>query len=97
ENIGLVPTTWWPREEVGDNDESKNELHQLFPEGPDPFQTPKPERLMHRIIGIGSDVGDVVLDCFLGSGTTAAVAQKMGRRWIGIEREVSTFETYTVP
>lgn len=55
----------------------------LFP-GASPFATPKPDRLLQRIIHVGSDVGEVVLDCFLGSGTTAAVAQKMGRRWIGI-------------
>ena len=49
------------------------------------FDTPKPERLIERIIHIASNPGDLVLDSFLGSGTTAAVAQKMGRRWIGVE------------
>ena len=49
------------------------------------FETPKPERLIHRILHIATNPGDLVLDSFLGSGTTAAVAHKMGRRWIGIE------------
>ena len=49
------------------------------------FDTPKPERLLQRILHIATNEGDLVLDSFLGSGTTAAVAHKMGRRWIGIE------------
>lgn len=81
---GLVPWTWWPHEEVGHTDESKKEANTLF--GADvSFGTPKPERLMQRILHIASNPGDLVLDSFLGSGTTAAVAHKMGRRWIGIE------------
>ena len=95
--VGLVPTTWWPRDEVGDNDESKGEIQALFPDIGDPFATPKPEKLMHRIIGIASNPGDVVLDSFLGSGTTMAVAHKMGRRWIGVERNDETLDTYAVP
>jgi adenine-specific DNA-methyltransferase len=73
EDEGLVPWTWWPSEEVGHTDEAKKEILALFPDEP-AFDTPKPERLMRRIIEIGSNPGDVVLDCFLGSGTTAAVA-----------------------
>lgn len=81
---GLVPWTWWPHEEVGHTDESKKEANALF--GADvSFGTPKPERLVQRILHIASNPGDLVLDSFLGSGTTAAVAHKMGRRWIGIE------------
>jgi adenine-specific DNA-methyltransferase len=81
---GLVPWTWWPHEEVGHTGEAKQEVNQLF--GAEmSFGTPKPERLMQRIIHIASNPGDLVLDSFLGSGTTAAVAHKMGRRWIGIE------------
>jgi adenine-specific DNA-methyltransferase len=81
---GMVPWTWWPHEEVGHTDESKKEANALF--GADvSFGTPKPERLMQRIIQIASNPGDLVLDSFLGSGTTAAVAHKMGRHWIGIE------------
>lgn len=81
---GLVPWTWWPHTEVGHTDESKKECNALF--GADvSFGTPKPERLVERILHIASNPGDLVLDSFLGSGTTAAVAHKMGRRWIGIE------------
>ncbi|CAJ0703176.1 site-specific DNA-methyltransferase [Burkholderia multivorans] len=81
---GLVPWTWWPHEEVGHTDEAKKESNVLF--GADfSFGTPKPERLMSRILHIASNPGDLVLDSFLGSGTTAAVAHKMGRRYIGIE------------
>jgi len=50
-----------------------------------------------QIIHIGTNPGDIVLDCFLGSGTTAAVAHKMGRRWVGVERSAETVETYAVP
>lgn len=96
EDEGLVPWTWWPQDEVGHNDEAKKEIMELFPLA-EAFATPKPERLMQRIIHIGSNPGDIVLDCFLGSGTTAAVAQKMGRRWVGIERNAETLDTYAVP
>lgn len=81
---GVVPWTWWPCDEVGHTDSSKKEIMALF--GKDNiFDTPKPEALIERIISIGSNPGDLVLDSFLGSGTTAAVAHKMGRRYIGIE------------
>lgn len=81
---GVVPWTWWPSNEVGHTDSSKKEIMALF--GKDNiFDTPKPEALIERIIHIASNPGDLVLDSFLGSGTTAAVAQKMGRRWIGVE------------
>ena len=81
---GLVPSTLWIYQEVGTNGEAKNETIQLFP-GDVPFSTPKPERLIQRILHIATNPGDLVLDSFLGSGTTAAVAHKMGRRYIGIE------------
>ncbi len=81
---GVAPWTWWPSNEVGHTDESKKEIHALFGKK-DAFDTPKPERLMERILHIASDEGDLVLDSFLGSGTTAAVAHKMGRKYIGIE------------
>ncbi len=81
---GLVPWTWWSHDEVGHTDESKKEANLLFG-GDVSFGTPKPERLMQRVIHIASNPDDLILDSFLGSGTTAAVAHKMGRRWIGIE------------
>lgn len=80
---GFVPLTIWFREEVGDNQEAKTEVKKINAE--DVFSTPKPERLIERVLTLGSKPGDIVLDSFLGSGTTAAVAQKMGRRYIGIE------------
>jgi adenine-specific DNA-methyltransferase len=81
---GLVPSTLWTYEEVGTNGQAKAEVTALFNEQT-PFSTPKPERLIERVIHISSNPGDLILDSFLGSGTTAAVAHKMGRRWIGIE------------
>jgi len=92
----LVPRTLWTRDEVGSNRKSKNEIRTLFPGAPS-FATPKPEALMHRILQIGTAPGDIIIDCFVGSGTTAAVAQKMNRRWLAIEREASTIETYALP
>lgn len=80
---GLTPVTIWPREEVGDNQGAKKEMKDLFPE--DPFGTPKPELLLQRILTLASNEGDTILDSFLGSGTTSAVAHKMNRRWIGVE------------
>ncbi len=93
---GLVPRTWWTHTEVGHSQEAKREIQALF-SGASPFATPKPERLMQRIVHISTGPDDTILDCFLGSGTTAAVAQKMGRRWVGIEREPSTVDTYALP
>ena len=80
----IVPNTWWGHDEAGHTDEAKKETQALF--GTESvFDTPKPERLLQRILHIATNPGDLVLDSFLGSGTTAAVAHKMGRRWIGIE------------
>ncbi|HEY3524975.1 MAG TPA: site-specific DNA-methyltransferase [Nitrososphaeraceae archaeon] len=81
---GIVPWTWWPHEEAGHTDESKREIQDLFGKT-DTFDTPKPERLISRIIHIATNPGDIVLDSFAGSGTTGAVAHKMGRRWIMVE------------
>lgn len=91
---GLVPKSMWTADEVGTNNHAKGEIHALFP-GVDPFSTPKPERLLQRIIHIGSNPGDIVLDPFGGSGTTAAVAHKMGRRWVTCELLEDTFESFT--
>lgn len=80
---GVVPMTLWLREEAGDNQEAKKEIKTLF--DTEVFDTPKPERLIERIITLGSNTEDWILDSFLGSGTTSAVAHKMNRKWIGIE------------
>jgi len=93
---GVVPRTWWPAEEVGSNQRAKRDhLRKLLPEI-EPFATPKPEELIQRVFQISTSPGDVVLDSFLGSGTTAAVAHKMGRRWIGIEVQYSC-DTHIIP
>ena len=84
EHEGRMSWSWWPNSDVGNTQESKKEVITLFG-GEDAFGTPKPERLLERVLHIASKPGDLVLDSFLGSGTTAAVAQKMGRRYIGIE------------
>jgi adenine-specific DNA-methyltransferase len=82
---GLVPKTWWPSSEVGSNQEARRDhLRKLLPDI-EPFATPKPERLLERIIHIATNAGDWVLDSFAGSGTTGAVAHKMGRKWIMVE------------
>jgi len=79
----IPATTWWDYKDVGHNDEAKKESKELF--GADVFATPKPERLLERVLCIASNPGDIVLDSFAGSGTTGAVAQKMHRRWIMVE------------
>jgi adenine-specific DNA-methyltransferase len=82
---GVVPKTWWPADEVGSNQEARRDhLRKLLPDI-EPFATPKPERLLQRVVDISTTSGDLVLDSFAGSGTTGAVAQKMGRRWIMVE------------
>lgn len=79
---GIIPTTLWAgAEDYGFNQDGARELSALGIS----FATPKPEKLMARVLHIASNPGDIVLDSFLGSATTAAVAQKMGRRFIGIE------------
>ncbi len=80
---GIVPQTLWQYEEVGHTQDAKKEVVELF--GSDVFGTPKPEKLLQRILQIATDENDLVLDSFLGSGTTAAVAHKMARSYIGIE------------
>ncbi len=80
---GMTAMTIWKFTEVGHNQDAKKEVKQFNSESV--FATPKPERLIERVLTLGSNEGDIVLDSFLGSGTTAAVAQKMRRKYIGIE------------
>jgi adenine-specific DNA-methyltransferase len=80
---GRVPTTIWKYNEVGHTQDARREV--LSFNTTEPFQTPKPEALLSYVLAIATNPGDLVLDSFLGSGTTAAVAHKMGRRYIGIE------------
>ena len=95
--VGLVPTTLWFYDEVGGTGTAKDEIKDLFPKASVPFSTPKPERLLQRVLQIGSNPGDIVVDCFGGSGTTAAVAHKMGRRWVTVEAQANTIQTFTKP
>jgi len=82
---GVVPSTLWKHEEVGTNAEAKAESRALFADKGGVFDTPKPERLIQRVLQLASNPDDLVLDSFAGSGTTGAVAHKMGRQWIMIE------------
>jgi len=82
---GVVPRTWWTADEAGHNQEAKRDHLNKLLRDIEPFATPKPERLLQRIFAIGTNPGDLILDSFAGSGTTGAVAQKMGRRWIMVE------------
>lgn len=96
EDDGLTPWTWWPHEEVGHTDEAKKEIQALFG-AEDAFDTPKPERLMARIVEIATKPGEIVLDPFAGSGSTAAVAHKLGRRWVTCDLSASTIEKFAKP
>lgn len=80
---GITSMTIWKYTEVGHNQDAKKEV--IVFNNKNVFATPKPEKLMQRVLHLASNEGDLVLDSFLGSGTTAAVAHKMGRRWIGVE------------
>ena len=99
EQADLPPSTLWDSvEETGSNRKAKNEIKALFGlPSKQVFSTPKPERLLERIINIASDPGDIVLDCFAGSGTTAAVAHKLGRRWVTSELVETTAAQFTKP
>lgn len=83
--IGLTPETIWLASEVGTSDSAKKQLMNLHPNAEIVFDTPKPEELLKRILEIASNEGDYVLDCYLGSGTTIAVAHKLKRKYVGIE------------
>ena len=80
---GIVPKSVWSYKEVGENRNARQEVLKF--NDVDPFSTPKPENLLKTIISIASNENEIVLDSFLGSGTTSAVAHKMNRKWIGIE------------
>jgi adenine-specific DNA-methyltransferase len=85
---GLPPSTLLiDLEDTGHNRQAKYELKGLFPDVKvtDLFGTPKPEKLIKKVLELASNPGDLILDSFAGSGTTGAVAHKMGRRWIMVE------------
>ncbi|WP_179492332.1 DNA methyltransferase [Microbacterium immunditiarum] len=93
---GLVPFTVWGSADVGTNDDAKRHLLEMFPGRP-VFDTPKPEELLERIIHIASNPGELVVDLFAGSGTTAATAHKMRRHWVTVERNTQTVLDFTLP
>lgn len=84
EHEGVRAWSWWTNAEVGHNQEAKKEILSLF-SAENAFDTPKPERLLQRVLALATQPGELIIDSFLGSGTSAAVAHKMGRRYIGIE------------
>ena len=90
----VVPRSIWSHSEAGHNQEAKLETMLLFPDNP--FATPKPERLLQKVLLTATQPGDWVFDSFGGSGTTGAVAHKMGRRWIMVELE-ETCQTHIIP
>ena len=93
---GVVPRTWWPADDAGHNQEAKRDHLNKLLVGIEPFATPKPERLLQRILSIATKQGDLVLDSFAGSGTTGAVAQKLKRRWIMVEL-METCHSHIIP
>lgn len=93
ERRGVIPNSWW--DDCGSTQDAKREMAALFGDRY-AFATPKPEALLARILEIGTSPGDLVLDPFAGTGTTGAVAHKMGRRWILIEQG-SQIETHALP
>ncbi|MCE0761008.1 site-specific DNA-methyltransferase [Marinobacter sp. G11] len=94
EENGIQSSTWWPHQDAGTNEQAKKELKALVGTSEASEFTPKPERLMSRIIQIATNPGDIVLDFYAGSGTTPAVAQKMNRQWIAVE-QMDYIETLT--
>lgn len=97
---GLSPSTMWDNiDETGHNRQAKYELIKLFPDFAtnDLFATPKPERLIRRILEIATVEEDLVLDSFAGSGTTGAVAHKMRRNWVMLEVESDTTQKFIIP
>lgn len=94
-NDSVPATTWWDYQGFGHNDEARRESKALIDDA-DVFATPKPERLVERALTLATNPGDLVLDSFAGSGTTGAVAHKMGRRWIMVELQ-ETCHTHIIP
>ncbi|MBM7474356.1 hypothetical protein JOD51_000604 [Curtobacterium herbarum] len=92
----LAPSTIWASDDVGDNASAKRELMADVGVG-EIFATPKPVKLLRRIIEIATDVDDLVLDPYLGSGSTAIAASELDRRWFGIEASAVTVSEVTVP
>lgn len=86
----------WMATEIGSSDSAKAELKKVLPDQ-QIFATPKPEPLLRRVIEASTAPGELVLDCFVGSGTTAVVAHRLGRRYVGVELSQATVDTHIVP
>ncbi len=84
ESKGVPLQDWWDDIKMVRGIQRRGESH---------YPTEKPDDLLERILGVCSNRGDLVLDCFIGSGTTAAVAQKLGRRWIGCDINKGAIQT----
>ncbi len=94
---GVVPWTWWPHEEVGHTDEARKEIQTLFGTQT-AFDTPKPVRLIERVLQIGAPgKDDLVVDFFAGSGTTAHAVHKMNAADGGRRRCVLVSNTEATP
>ena len=83
--LGVAPQTLWQADEVGTTESAKRHVLEVL-HSDEVFDTPKPEQLIARVLAIATSEGDIVLDAYLGCGTTASVAHKMGRAYIGIEQ-----------
>jgi adenine-specific DNA-methyltransferase len=91
-------SSWFDLDETGHTRQAKSEQKKLFKDFPtsELFKTPKPEKVIQKIISISTIEGDYVLDYFSGSGTTAATAMKMNRKFIAVE-QMDYIETFTIP
>lgn len=96
EATGLAPFTIWGASEVGDTASAKKALLREF-SSKAVFDTPKPVPLLERIVEIATNPGDLVLDYYLGSGTTALAAQRLGRPWVGVERNEEVVQNFVIP
>lgn len=90
---GITPQTWWDRDFASDNKIARYEMKEVVEDSN--FNTLKPEKLMQRIIQLTTQPDDIILDFHVGSGTTCAVAHKMGRQFIGVE-QMDYVETITL-
>lgn len=92
---GMVPRTILPCDDFGSSTSAKKDIIKMFPDWTDQFSTPKPLELIKHILHISTNPGDIVLDCFAGSGTTGHACIEMDRQFILIEIDPETTENIT--
>ena len=95
---GMVPPDWWNDTNYQKSDDFWNDIPaggQISRNELSGYPTQKPEKLLERIIKASSNPGDIVFDCFMGSGTTQAVAMKLGRRFLGADINLGAIQTTT--